>query len=224
MAEEPEPLGGDPAVLAELFAKWAEWSREHLSYSDLMSKNAFEFNKQIAAFHERLLLISLGTIGLSVTALTAYIPKIPPPVFPRHVFVWFIAPAWILLLISALSSVAVIANILVGNQILFLAQRKLVSTTISNQAVVQLRKFATALTGTVTYNSQPFEATALFTKLADDLNRKVQEMATDGTDGAHKQPVLDTSGVARIGRVAVAALQLGLILLCISALKLFLLF
>ena len=224
MADDPKPLTGDPAVLNELLAKWGEWSRQHVNYADLIFKSAFEFNKQIAAFHERLLLISLGTIGLSVTALTSYIPKVPSAVFPKHIFVWLIAPAWILLMVSTLSSVTVIAHTLVANRVLLVELRRLVNTTSFNQAAVQLRKLSTASTGTVTYNSQAFEASDLFTKLADDLNRQVQEPSGGFADGATKQAVLEASKLAKFGRFAMITLQLGLVLLCISALKLFLLF
>jgi hypothetical protein len=133
MADEPKPLTGDPAVLNELFAEWRDWSQQHVNYAGLIFKGASEFNKQIAAFHERLLLISLGTIGLSVTALTAYIPKIPSSVyFPRHIFVWLIAPAWMLLMVSTLLSVTVIAHTIVANRVLLVDLRKLVNNTTAN--------------------------------------------------------------------------------------------
>jgi hypothetical protein len=49
------------------------------SYMDSVTtsvEKATDVNKQFSAFHERLLLIDLGTIGLSVTALTSVASKI----------------------------------------------------------------------------------------------------------------------------------------------------
>jgi hypothetical protein len=224
MADEPKPLTGDPAVLNELFIRWGEWSRQHVNDADLIFKSAFEFNKQIAAMHERLLLVSLGTIGLSVTALTAFIPKIPSAGFPKHVFVWLIAPAWVLLMISSLSSATVIAHTVVANRVLLVELRKLVNNTTFSQAVVHLRKLSAALTGTITYNSQAFEASELFTKLADNLNRQIQEPSGGFTDGGTKETPLEPLRLAKLGRFARITLYLGLILLCISAIRLFLSF
>jgi hypothetical protein len=84
-----------------------------------------------------------------------------------------------------------------------------------------LRKLAAALTGTVIHNSESVEVSELFGRFADDLTQRVKE---EFPDEDKKQVIVDASKITKLGRVAMVALQLGLILLCISALKLFLLF
>ena len=56
--------------------------------------------KNLSAFYERLLLVDVGTIGLSVTALTSFLPRASGAYFPRGTFLWIVAPAWILVLLS----------------------------------------------------------------------------------------------------------------------------
>jgi hypothetical protein len=60
----------------------------------------FKANENGASFYEKLILFDVGTIGLSLTLLEQIIAHSPGAHVPRHPFLWFLCPAWFLLLIS----------------------------------------------------------------------------------------------------------------------------
>src|SRR5271157_2883755 len=97
----------------------AEFREKHGAFVDYISTvvdKGFDLNKQISTFHERLILISIGTLSLSITALMALIPKVEGVSFPRHAFVTLVAPAWILLFVSITFSRAVMGHMIVANK------------------------------------------------------------------------------------------------------------
>jgi hypothetical protein len=53
-----------------------------------------------AGFYEKLILFDVGTIALSLTLLGQIIARTPGGHVPEHPFVWFLCPAWFLLLLS----------------------------------------------------------------------------------------------------------------------------
>src|ERR1035437_983702 len=57
--------------------------RMFLDDSERSLNLASDANKQIAAFYERLLLVDLGTVGLSITALTSFTSKFSSPGFHK---------------------------------------------------------------------------------------------------------------------------------------------
>lgn len=220
--DQPKPVAGDSALVGELFKKMHDWARQYVDDFSIVAQNGFNFNKQIAAFHERLLLVSLGTIGLSVTALTSFIPRIPATGFPRHTFIWLIGPAWALLLISAILSVAVIGNTITANAVSLNEQRRLVETHTLREAIVPIRKLSAALTGTVNIDSQEHDASMMFSKLADQVENELLAKSGVTPDTNAKVGAFNQKWFKRMSRLALFTLYLGLILLCISAIKLFL--
>ena len=61
---------------------------------------ALDFNKTSSSFFEKLMLIDIGTIGLSITTITATSAKIQMPIFPKSLFVWLIIVSWLKQLLS----------------------------------------------------------------------------------------------------------------------------
>src|SRR6202035_836942 len=100
MTPESEKLTGDPATVAQLFKDFRGYYGAYVDHVESVVDRSFDLNKQISSFHERLILICIGTLGLSITALTAFIPKLQSDHFPRPTFIEFVVPAWILLFIS----------------------------------------------------------------------------------------------------------------------------
>ena len=221
MTDEPNHLAGDPAVVNELFKRLHDWQRQYVDDFFAIVQSGSEFNKQIAAFHERLLLVSLGTIGLSVTALTSFIPRIPATGFPKHVFLSLIVPAWVSLLISAILSMAAIGHTIVANATSHSNLDKLVQTYTLRQAVVPLRKLAGILSGTIKIGSENRDVSGLFSELAEHVEKDLHEKDFDlaAKKSAHNQGL-----VKSMSQFAMFTLQAGLIMLCISAIKLFLSF
>jgi hypothetical protein len=221
MTDEPKHLSGDPAVVNDLFKRLHEWQRQYVDDFFTIVQAGSEFNKQIAAFHERLLLVSLGTIGLSVTALTSFIPRIPAAGFPRHVFLSLIVPAWLSLLISAILSMATIGHTIVANATSHGNLNRLVQTYTFRQSLVPLRKLAEALSGTIKIDSEDRDASGVFSNLTEQVEKDLQEKDLEPST---KEPNQNQSLVKRMSQFAMFTLQVGLILLCISAIKLFLSF
>ena len=160
-------------------------------------------------------------MGLSVTALTSFIPRIPVTGFPKHIFLSFIVPAWAALLISAILSMSTIGHTIVANATSHSNLDKLVQTYTLRQAIVPLRKLSGVLSGSIKIGSQSRDVSAVFSELAEQVEKDLQEKDIDlaAKKSAHNQGL-----VKRMSQFAMLTLQVGLIMLCISAIKLFLSF
>jgi hypothetical protein len=60
----------------------------------------FKAHENGAAFYEKLILFDVGTIALSLTLLGQIVAHTLGGHVPRHPFLWFLCPAWFLLLVS----------------------------------------------------------------------------------------------------------------------------
>ena len=201
---------------------YAEFRERQGAYVDHVAKvvdKSFDLNKQISSFHERLILICLGTIGLSVTALISFMPKIPVVMFPRHTFVWYIVPAWILLFISMTYSRSVMANLVLANAALLEEWKVAADTYNIKQMWLSLVKLSSTVQGTVKSGDKERSASSMFTEFADQVNKCVPKVDHDKIDSTAKKRV---SRIKTQSAIATVTLQIGMILLCISAVKLFL--
>ena len=199
-----------------------EFRERHGAYIDHVAKvvdKGFDLNKQISSFHERLILICLGTIGLSITALTAFIPKIPGATFPRHTYIWYIVPAWILLFVSITYSRAVMGTLVLANSGLLEEWKTAAETYNIKQMWLCLIKLSSTAQGTVKTGDQERSASALFAELAERVNKCVPEVDHTKTSSVANRRV---RRIKVQSTIAVASMQVGMILLCISAIKLFL--
>lgn len=61
---------------------------------------AMKAHENGALFYEKLILFDVGTIALSLTLLGQIAAHTPGGHLPRHAFLWFLCPAWLLLLFS----------------------------------------------------------------------------------------------------------------------------
>ncbi len=214
----------DVAKTLELFKELRE---QHGAYVDHVSKvvdKGFDLNKQISTFHERLILISIGTISLSITAMTTLAPKVAGANFPRHTFVKYVAPAWILLLISITLSRAVMGHIVVANQHLMQQWNRLAEIYNMKQMWVTLTKLSRALSGMPAVLGQDQDFSTIMAELANKLDKCVPTDLESQTAKETKIAARTTRAVKWLTHGAVVSLEVALILLCISAIKVFLSF
>ena len=90
---EGDQIFGDPAAVTGLFKEFNEWYRLFAQDLGTAADKAIDLNKDIASLHERLLLINIGTIGISLSALISLGGRITGNLTARHIFVWYVAPA-----------------------------------------------------------------------------------------------------------------------------------
>jgi hypothetical protein len=101
MAEESQapPSVTDEQKANELFSRLYETHREFVDLNSVHYGGLAEINKQMASFYERLMLLNLGTLALSVNALISLSVRIGSMPH-KHVLIWLVVSSWILLLSS----------------------------------------------------------------------------------------------------------------------------
>jgi hypothetical protein len=213
------PQGSTDDISLGHYTEFRERQGVYIDHAAKVVDKSFDLNKQISSFHERLILICLGTIGLSVTALISFMPKIPGVMFPKRTFVWYIVPAWILLFISMTYSRSVMANVVLANAALLEEWKVTADSYNIKQMWLSLVKLSSTAQGTVKTGDKERSASSMFAELADQVNKCVPEVDHNKIDSVTKTRVnrITTQSV-----VATIAMQIGMILLCISAVKLFL--
>jgi hypothetical protein len=167
-----------------------------------------------------LLLIAVGTIGLSITAFIALASRFTPHV-PRNAFVWLICSAWGLLFISAISFNAAITHTIIENATLFKHWAGLLQAYHSQMFATSLTKPSTVLSGEVPVAGETHDVKQLFAKLAGDLNEAGASVENERMRMLQVGSVQSSParGLARVGMIA---MQVGFVLLCIAAIKGFL--
>jgi len=86
-AEQSGQVFGESQSAGDAFRQFHERYRYYIDQNGALTEKTFELNKQIISLYERLLLIAVGTIGLSITAFITLAGKFPSHV-SRHAFVW----------------------------------------------------------------------------------------------------------------------------------------
>ena len=173
--------------------------------TQILDKNVAH-GKEVASFYERMMLISLGTIGLSVTALTSMASKVAPSPTLKHLFGWFIAPAWISLLVSIVGCRVVMAMCLNQNKHSIDEWAKQSVSYAINILIRVVRNLATAI---------PDQTTA------KDLSDKVEGWKVALLKLEELKATEIPSSVGWYSTLSIVTMQGGLILLCVAAIKLF---
>ncbi|MGA8312149.1 MAG: hypothetical protein WB755_19105 [Terriglobales bacterium] len=97
-AEKPGFVVTDPARAADLFNQFHTAYRQYIDDWSARVEKGSDINKQVSTFYERILFIDLGTLSLSVTAISTLASRISASVSVKHAFLWLVVPAWVLLL------------------------------------------------------------------------------------------------------------------------------
>lgn len=222
MPEPPQPgqLPVSPEDARDFFKEFHDRYRYYIDQNGALTEKAFEVNKQIISLYERLLLIAVGTIGLSITAFVTLAGRFTPHV-SRHAFVWLICVAWGLLFISATSFNSAITHTIIENASLFKHWANLLETYHSQMFATSLTKLSSVLGGKVPVGGENHDIRELFAKLANDLNEAGASVEKERMKMLQVGSVR-SSPVRKLAGVGIIAMQLGFVLLCVAAIKAFL--
>jgi hypothetical protein len=99
VAEAPR-RSADAATMYALSDQITDLQRSNLENASKLLDKVIKVHENGASFYEKLVLFDVGTIALSLTLLEQIIAHSPGAHVPRHPFLWFLCPAWFLLLVS----------------------------------------------------------------------------------------------------------------------------
>jgi hypothetical protein len=213
-AEKPNINFTDPGPIPEVFRAFSESCYKFLDAHSVQVDKAFDLNKQVASFYERIMLLDVGTLALSITALTTLVARFPTAHLPRTTFLWIIVPAWSLLLFSTFGCRAVIAHTVDANKVLYDQWQKNTFQYNFVRIATLITRISNSMSGTITFDAGPQDVNQKFSEMNDSLKQILAEL------NSTKPIELEFS--RRIGPLSVLSMQFGLMLLCYSAVKLLL--
>lgn len=200
----------------ELFNQLYEHHAKHVEIVSGTVQRGFDLNKQVAAFYERLMLLDLGTLALSVNALVSLGSK-----FSSHyagkiygtLFCWLIVTAWLLLLVSTFLCRQAVARTIEENRKMSRMLEKESVKYSANVAGFIFGQIAGVLQGSIKINNQQRDVRETF----EELRKQLQELS-------QKQfvPSEVNKESTHEYKWAVTCMSLALILLCAAAVKLLL--
>ena len=196
--------------------------RMFLDDSETSLNLASDANKQIAAFYERLLLVDLGTVGLSITALTSFTSKFSSPGFHKCTILILVSCGWILLLLSAFLCRAVMLQCISANKKLISEWIKITSDYHRQEISLAATRMARTMSGTLHIGNTTVDIPSFLADLTNLVNPATFEKAmgefqsTLSPEGARK-----TISAGEQATSAIRLMQLGLALLGIAAVVLF---
>jgi hypothetical protein len=212
-------VSGDPAKMLEGATAFFTAYRSLVDDIGSGVEKSLEVNKQIAALYERFLLVDIGTIALSVTAITSLASR--PNAVPTHkyTFVLLIGLAWLLLLPSTFCCRAMITAAAAGNAKILHEWRGIATSLNLQQVARACLLLSKAISGTAVVQGEKRDMSAFFSSMAHNLIGVVNEEQQKRLEKA-LQPADQSGSVKITGRVAIAFMQLGLIVLCAAAMML----
>jgi hypothetical protein len=217
----PKPVTYDEAKFSQLFDNLRSSMRRYVDSHSTAFDKASDLNKQYAAFHERLLLIDLGTIGLSVTALTSVASKVAIVGFRKYLVIVFVGVAWCLLLLSAFLCRAIMNDYLAANRKLLEEWALTVSQSNGEQVSVDFQRLSLGLKGTIQMEDKAVDIETLFNNAATEIRGVLTEAKR-----AHLEKTLKTGGAkeslstGRASQHAIHYMQWALVLLALAAMTL----
>lgn len=196
---------------------------EYRSYLDGISddtEKAFKLNEQSASFFQKLAMLDGAIIALSLSLIGSLLSYTTEHRLPRRPFLWLVCPAWGMLLISMCACGLIILQYYGTNR----AMRRLHSAAIAEYHLLSMwwhgERLASCLTPVTSILGVPGGA-ALTTNMAE--LQKMREKASDDSQAALKATTtaLDESrtGQKVFMRIALLCMMLGILLLCIFAVK-----
>lgn len=185
-----------------------ERQRLYLENASKLLDKILKVHENGASFYEKLILFDVGTIALSLTLLGQIVAHTPGGHVPRHPFIWFLCPAWFLLLVSiqscALRSLLTRLSAVIGG------------TALSEGQAQQLR-FANSPQG-----GNPQHKAQTVSEVLSNMNEVLVRATKDQTSeiNALLQTEAQSNKRARIAaRIGMFATILALLLICIFAIK-----
>lgn len=215
--EEPKAFG-DPAVANKLFSDFHELYRQWVDHASELTDKSFDVNKQVASFHERLMLLDIGMLGISISALISLGTRVASNPAAKHTFVWYVAPSWVLLLLSVTACRNVMAFCIEGNRVMLQNWVAKLESYNLQQLYRIITKLAANLSGSVTIDNAPRDVSVIFSDSA-----KLVQAALENQNKTHTPTLSAGSSYSKWqSKTAVLSMQIALVLLGIAAIKLFL--
>jgi hypothetical protein len=217
----PQPFTYDASKFDQLFGSLRSSMQGNLDALSTSFERASDLNKQLSAFHERLLLIDLGTIGLSVTALTSVASKVAMVGFRKYLIVVLVGLAWCLLLLSAFMCRAIMNDYLAANRKLYEEWRLTVFDSIHERISVDFQRLSLAFQGTIQSEDKTVDPAAVFNDAAAAIRSQSAEAKR-----AHLEKTLQTGGAkeslstGQSSLHAIHYMQYAMVLLALAAITL----
>lgn len=216
MSLEDWKIQGDPAIVSSTFREFHAVFDSLVDQLGKVMDKAIDVNKQAVALHERMMLLSLGTIGVSVSAIVSLGARtVGSTTAVKLAFMHYIAPSWVLLLLSALACRNAMVNTINANSKLLQDWSRRVQSNILSKMSPLLAKLSKAVTGTVMVNGTAQDVSDRMTNLLKELLTVVDEL--------NKPDIAVVPTVQRSTKInsflSVLCMQIGLVLLCIGAIK-----
>jgi hypothetical protein len=226
---------GEKAKASELVEQLHDVQRSYLENALKLLDKSFKSNENGAAFYEKLVLFDVGTIALSLTLLGQIVAHTAGGHVPRHPFLWFLCPAWFLLLVSIQCCAQQIAAFHNSNTVLI----QQMSNWLSDNRVQQMRALLprmSAMVGKLHLSdeqakqlhfaaspdrqpeNQAKNLSAVFSNMSEALDKATKEET--GEVAKLLQKASQQSKRIRItARIGIIATTLALLSICIFAIE-----
>jgi hypothetical protein len=189
-----------------------------VDHTSELTDKGFDLNKQVSSFHERLMLLDIGMLGISISALISLGTRFASNPAARHTFVWYVAPSWVLLLLSVTACRNVMAFCIEGNRVMLQNWAVKLESYNLQQLYRTVTKLAANLSGSVTIDNAPRNVSTMFSDSA--------KLVQTALENQNKTPAPTSSAGSNYSKwqfkIAVLSMQIALVLLGVAAIKLFL--
>jgi hypothetical protein len=215
------PAAADPDKYDQAIRNFRE-SFEH--YTDDLGTaldKMTDRNKDIASFHEKLMLLCLGTIGISVSALISFVSKFPLAGCHRTIIISIASAAWGLLLIAAILCRVVISEGMASNQKILNQWLVKVSSMHATSMAYDTARIAGAFSGSWTHDGVTYDPKELYAKAGERFQASLESNERDYFQKIADSIKLEPKWTGRFGRFAIFTMQLALVLLAATAVLLF---
>jgi hypothetical protein len=209
---------GDTAKLRALSDEITGLRRSNLEFTLKLLDKIFRANENGGLFYEKLILFDVGTIGLSLTLLAQIVAHSPGAHVPRYPFLWFLCPAWFLLLVSIQCSAQQIVSFHNANTLL---TKQITAVSAENyiRDVTVLVGRIPAVVGEISLTQTEPQTVGEFLKKSGEA---LVNTANENTGKANEliQRAFETNKKLSIAaRIGIIATTLALLLICVFAVQ-----
>jgi hypothetical protein len=180
-----------------------------------------EANKDLAQFYERLMLLALGSIGLSVSALISFVSRFPLNGIHKVIVVSLASTSWIFLFISAMYCRSVISDCMASNRHLLNKWMTELSDGHASAIGFHMQRMGTVFTGTAVVGGEIYDPKEVLAEGAKELVALFDTKEKARLKKVIEETKFDTKDTSRRARVAVLLLHWALLLLAITSVVVF---
>jgi len=221
MSNENDKLQGDLVKATEIIEHLQQGYGEYLKALGGVYDRAASLNKEVCSFNERMMLVALGILGISITSIISQSSKFSASPLARNVLVYYVVPAWILLALSVLTCRNAMVLALRANRVIYVELNTKMNNHHTQQMVLSLKKLSNAVSGNITHDSKIQPLSAVVSELeTQSLTMLKEEANRPGLEAVTQQ---DTKNLRIQSGIAIWTLQISFALLCIAAIRLILL-